>query len=105
MSEHHVEGKTGEAMDGGGALKVSRIAWTERQTSALPPNKEKSEKKPWRARFSHRPRCTAVAGSSSAGLEILWGRCGARAEGRKAQKRINTKSEFLAAPGDNDSFW
>lgn len=27
-----------------------------------------------------------------------------RMEGRKAQERINTKSEFLAAPGDSDIF-
>lgn len=39
------------------------------------------------------------------GLKILWGRHGAGTEGRKVQERTNTRSEFLAAPGDNDSFW
>lgn len=57
-----------------------------------------------RVHFCLGPRCTA-AGSSPAGLGILWGRHGAQTEGRKVQERINTKSEFLAAPGDDDSFW
>ena len=50
------------------------------------------------------PQCT-VASASSAGLGILWGRHRAQREGRNVQERTNTKSEFLAAPGDDDSFW
>lgn len=88
----------------------NRTVWMERKITALPHSKEKDERGSGKdGAFLLGPQCTVARTlqdwESSAGLGILWGRHGAQTEGRKVQKRTNAKSEFLAAPGDDDSFW
>lgn len=83
---------------------TEQSGWRERLLLCLTARKRVREGAGRTGAFLLGPQCT-VASSSSAGLGILWGRHGAQTEGRKVQKRTNIKSEFLAAPGDDDSFW
>ena len=98
-----MEAKTGEAIDGRGTRKSKResiTVETERKISARLHGKERAERGRVVSATDHVVLLLAppLQGWKSSGGDVEPGQRGGRS------RREQTQSEFLAAPGDNDSF-